>query len=304
MGGIKNILPALVSIIIGFAISTLVLNMYLDKDTENENTQTVTTKIEKEVVPEKKEVITPLKKEKTKKETKNTTKSINLKNIQENYENWKAYHKENIDLMSTFIPIDNNGGIMDKGIFLISLRTGAYIPVKSKNEQNKIQYTLTAIMDVSDEKIKKSIVSKANVAYQYFKMEGKKLPRYNFVDLKGKTYNKADTKGKLLVLKCWFITCKVCVEEFPELNALVDKYKDKKIEFISLAFDKKDELIAFLETKDFKYSTVPGQKKYMSKKLKVKQYPTHLIVDSNGVIIKMVNNVKTLTSELKLIMGK
>ena len=158
MGGIKNILLALVSIIIGFAISTLVLNMYLDKAIENENTQTVITKEKKEVVPEKKEVKKPLKKEKTKKETKNATKSINLKNIQENYENWKAYHKENIDLMSTFIPIDNNGGVMDKGIFLISLRTGAYIPVKSKNDQNKTQYTLTNIKNVSDKKIKKSIV--------------------------------------------------------------------------------------------------------------------------------------------------
>ena len=304
MGGIKNILLALVSIIIGFAISTLVLNMYLDKAIENENTQTVITKEKKEVVPEKKEVKKPLKKEKTKKETKNATKSINLKNIQENYENWKAYHKENIDLMSTFIPIDNNGGVMDKGIFLISLRTGAYIPVKSKNDQNKTQYTLTNIKNVSDKKIKKSIVSKATIAYQYFKMEGKKLPRYDFIDLKGKTHNKADTKGKLLVLKCWFITCKICVEEFPELNTLVEKYKDDNIEFVSLAFDEKDKLINFLKTKEFKYATLPNQKKYMSKRLKVKQYHTHLIIDSNGTIIKMVNNVKTLTSELKLIIGK
>ena len=42
----------------------------------------------------------------------------------------------------------------------------------------------------------------------------------------------------------------------------------------------------------------------MSKELKVKQYPTHLIVDSNGVILKMVNNVHTLTLELDRIMNQ
>jgi thiol-disulfide isomerase/thioredoxin len=205
--------------------------------------------------------------------------------------------------MSTFNPLDEKGAVMKKGIFLTSLRTGAYIPVKSE-KKGKVQYQLRNIEGSADEKIKKSIVSKATIAHQYFKMEGKRLPTYNFVDLKGKSHNKKDTKGKIVVLKCWFITCKVCVEEFPQLNALVDKYKGDNVEFISLAFDEKDELVKFLKTKSFKYVTVPNQKKYMSKKLKVKQYPTHLIVDSRGVIIKMVNNVKTLTSELKNILGK
>ena len=135
-------------------------------------------------------------------------------------------------------------------------------------------------------------------------MEGKRLPEYNFIDLNGISYNREDTKGKLLVLKCWFITCKVCVEEFPELNKLVDKYKKENISFVSLAFDEKDKLVEFLKTKTFKYPTIPLQKDYMAKKLKINQYPTHLIVDSNGVIIKMVNNVKTLSYELDRIMNK
>lgn len=205
--------------------------------------------------------------------------------------------------MSTFNPLDNMGAIMEKGMFLTLLRTGGYIAVKSV-KKGKIQYQLTNIEGPDQEKIKKSIVSKATIAHQYFKMEGKRLPSYDFVDLKGKSHNKADTKGKIVVLKCWFITCRVCVEEFPQLNNLVDKYKDDNLEFISLAFDEKNKLTEFLKTKPFKYVTVPSQKKYMSKKLKVKQYPTHLIVDANGIIIKMVNNVKTLTSELERILGK
>ncbi len=354
----KNIVPAVVSIIVGFAISSFALNKYMDIDPKNSNptielTQTdnetsaslddtsnedsstteAETPIEEETSTEnlteennesstekelantetedsdvstEEKVETPTEDEATEvPETEDTTEvaSIDLDKIQDSYDNWSTYTKQNIDLMSTYVPIDDKGAKVEKGIFLTLLRTGAYIPVKSESK-GKTQYTLTNIEESADEKIKKSIVGKATVAHKYFKMEGKRLPAYEFVDLKGKSHNKADTKGKILVLKCWFINCKVCVEEFPQLNALVEKYKGDKIEFVSLAFDEKDKLIEFLKTKDFKYVTIPEQKNYMSKKLKVKQYPTHLIVDANGRIIKMVNNVKTLTAELSRITGK
>ncbi|MEE3999805.1 TlpA disulfide reductase family protein [Tenacibaculum sp. FZY0031] len=310
----RDIIPTLLSIGVGFAISFFGLDFYSDS-LKNENKiiaqsnevtapiETVETSSKEEALPKPVSENDMPKEAMTAEEPSTGATSIDVEDIQKSFDNWEAYTKENIDLMATFTPLDNEGTAMEKGIFLTLLRTGAYIPIKSEKD-GKLQYQLTNIDESADEKIKKSIVSKASIAHQYFKMEGKKLPNYNFVDLKGKAHNKADTKGKLLVLKCWFITCKVCVEEFPELNELVDKYKDDKIEFVSLAFDKKNELVEFLETKEFKYPTIPEQKDYMAKKLKVKQYPTHLIVDANGVIIKMVSNVKTLTSELKRIMGK
>ncbi len=347
----KNIVPALVSIIVGFAISSFALNKYMDVDTKNSNPTIELTQVDDEPAAsldqDTSEEIpaTEIEDSNENLSTENLTEegnditsdeniagddenladtseksdesealevessndepivNIAIDKIQDSYDNWRAYTKGNIDLMSTYVPIDDKGAKVEKGIFLNLLRTGAYIPVKSENK-GKIEYKLTNFKESTDDKIKKAIVGKATVAYKYFKMEGKKLPTYDFVDLKGKSHNKADTKGKILVLKCWFINCKVCVEEFPQLNALVEKYKNDKIEFVSLAFDEKDKLVEFLKTKDFKYVTVPEQKKYMSKKLKVKQYPTHLIVDANGRIIKMVNNVKTLTSELSRITGK
>lgn len=292
----KNLIPALLATILSFGATTFALNT-LNTDALTKSSSNTKVAKEKTAKSDKKKT--------TKTSSKKTTsKSTNeADNIQKSFDSWNAYTKENVDLMSTFNALDEKGDDIKKSIFLTLLRTGAYIPVKT-TKNDKDYYQLTALNSDADGKIKKSIKSKASIAHSYFKMEGKKLPAYDFVDLKGKSHNKADTKGKILVLKCWFITCKVCVEEFPELNALVDKYKDENIDFVSLAFDEKDKLVEFLKTKPFKFSTIPLQKDYMSKKLKVKQYPSHLIVDADGKILKMVNNVKTLTSELEKILEK
>ncbi|SEE26874.1 Thiol-disulfide isomerase or thioredoxin [Tenacibaculum sp. MAR_2010_89] len=275
----KNILLTMLSIVAGFGISFFSINTYLKTN--------------------------DLAEVKTESEVTNNKLILDLKSsdVQKSFKSWDLYSKKNIDLMSTFKALDENGENISKGAFLNLLRIGSYLPMK-RVDKRELSYQLVSLKNTSEVKIKKSIKSLATNANHYFRMEGKRLPAYEFVDLNGVPYNKKDTKGKLLVLKCWFITCKVCVEEFPELNKLVDKYKDEKVAFVSLAFDEKDKLIKFLKTKTFKYPTIPMQKKYMSKKLKVKQYPTHVIVDTNGVIIKMVNNVRTLTFELDQILGK
>ena len=206
--------------------------------------------------------------------------------------------KNNIDLMSSFQPQDEKGKVIEKENFLATLENGLYLPESIDTNDIIPIYQLTSLHSKAEEKIQRSIKSLAKKAMHYFKMEGSRLPEHDFISLEGKSFNEEQTKGKLMVIKCWFITCRVCVEEFPELNELVDKYKERNVVFVSLAFDEKDKLQKFLKTKEFKYATIPSQRNYM-KKLKLKQYPTHIIVNGEGVIVKMVSNVKTLAMELK-----
>jgi hypothetical protein len=39
---------------------------------------------------------------------------------------------------------------------------------------------------------------------------------------------------KIVVIKCWYIHCAACIKEFPEVNNLVRKYKDRKTSFSSV----------------------------------------------------------------------
>ena len=140
----------------------------------------------------------------------------------------------------------------------------------------------------------------AQTAMTLSKMEGKELPAYHFTDLNGRLYDKNSTKGKILVIKCWFIHCGACVKEFPALNTLVDRYKDRNdIQFVSLASDAKPNLVSFFAKKPFKYATVPDMDSYMTKQLAVNAYPMHLLINREGEIVKVTNAIDDLIPSLE-----
>lgn len=165
--------------------------------------------------------------------------------------------------------------------------------IYSKDEQ--LNYKLAKIPANADQFISAYMRQFGNEQLTFYKMQGKPVPEFSFVDVNGKLYTSANTKGKIVLFKCWFIRCGACVAEMPALNQIVKKYKDRDdILFISLAMDNKKELQNFLSKTKFDYATVPNQTKYMDDKLHVKAYPTHFLIDKKG------NMVRALPDEVQV----
>lgn len=214
--------------------------------------------------------------------------------ILKDFKKWYAYDYNNIRLSQNFIGLDSDSALIDKTSFLNRLKTGSYIPFKIKILNNVPVYKLYKT-NTADDDIISSIKQKATLESFNFQMEGKQLPDYDFTDIHGKKYDKKSTKNNIILLKCWFINCVSCVKEFPELNALVDKYQHRKdILFISLAMDTKSKLVAFLKTKEFKYAIIPNKRDYMTNKLKVPAYPMHILIDEKGEVIKVTNSIEEI----------
>jgi thiol-disulfide isomerase/thioredoxin len=208
---------------------------------------------------------------------------------------WYNYTYYNVRLSQDFIGLDIDSIKIDKTAFLNKLMLGNAVAFKTKILRGKPVYQLFNI-NSADESIKATVKQMASTEMRHYKMEGIEIPEFNFTDLNGKVYNKLSTTGKKVVLKCWFIHCVACVKEFPELNKLVDENHGRDdILFISLAMDSKQDLIKFLDTRKFKYAVIPEMKNYMVDKLNVTEYPTHLLIDGNGKIIKVVNRIDDLT---------
>jgi thiol-disulfide isomerase/thioredoxin len=72
--------------------------------------------------------------------------------------------------------------------------------------------------------------------------------------------------------------------EMPELNKLVEKYKDKKVTFIAVTFEDKGKRNKFLKTKDFNYQISVSDTETI-KKFEINSFPTNLIINQQGNLI-------------------
>jgi peroxiredoxin len=220
--------------------------------------------------------------------------------IQKNFVSWSGYEGKSIMLSRDFVALDSQSKEITKKTFLEELTKGTFIPVRLLSEEAVFYYKLFKIEADSDSSIKATIAQEAFDALKNFEMEGKPFPKFSFKDLNGNVVSNASMKGKIIVIKCWYIHCAACIKEFPEVNHLVEKYKDRNdIVFVSLAEDTPEQLKTFLARKPLSYAVIPNMKIYMNETLDLNAFPTHFILNKEGLIAKVLNNYKSLEVALE-----
>ena len=218
---------------------------------------------------------------------------------------WWGYHTTHIILSADFTALNTAAEKISKGAFLDSLSTGDYIPYAVSGEEMNINYQLVHLTAEADKDIRTTMLNIGKNSNQHFKMEGLKMPAFEWTDLNGQKITNSSIAGKILVIKCWFVHCVPCVAEIPALNKLVKSYMNRKnIQFVSLAIDSKEKINQFLSAIPFQYAVVPDQEAFMTQKLSVGSYPTHLIIGRDGCIFKVVNSAVEMKGYLNDIVSK
>lgn len=225
---------------------------------------------------------------------------INPKETLKYLTSFLIYQRDFVRLSKDFTPLDTSLNVISEEEFFNLFATGNYLPLYHFSNRNVSSYELYKLDSSISNDVRLTIKEWATHEYKLYKMRGQELPEFNFTDLKGNVYNKENTRGKIVVLKCWFIHCQACVEEMPALNQLVKKYSKKgDVIFISLASDNKEKLQEFLSQKQFTYAVIPVKKSYFNDSLKIEMYPTHIIINRQGLISKVVNDESHLAAALK-----
>ena len=103
------------------------------------------------------------------------------------------------------------------------------------------------------------------------------------VDMNGNSYSLGILKGKVVVINFWFVECKPCVIEMPELNEIVEKYKSEEVVFLVFAMNEKSKIVSFLKKHVFDYTILPDSGAVIGD-YKIKSYPAHIILDQNSKI--------------------
>ncbi|WP_299215533.1 TlpA disulfide reductase family protein [uncultured Dokdonia sp.] len=219
--------------------------------------------------------------------------------ILKSFQNFWQYQNTYIKLSDDFIGLDTSSNSIDKGEFLRQLITGNYLPLRLQSKTS-IYYKLSEVdyWDVKD--IRNTTVNLAKIELWNYTMENNLFPKFNAQDLNGNNYSNESLKDKTVVLKLWFIGCQQCIKEMPSLNKLFDTYKNRKdLVFLSMALDEDDALRKFLKKRKFDFPVIGNQNDFLKNKLRTYMYPTHIIINKEGKIVKVVNSYEELEKALK-----
>ena len=97
-----------------------------------------------------------------------------------------------------------------------------------------------------------------------------------------------------MVIHFWFIKCKPCLEEMPELDAFSKKFKNSNIDFFAISTDSKSETLKFLETHTFGFRHFADGQVIIDKYFGVTWgFPSTWVFDEENRVVKVFGKMNT-----------
>jgi peroxiredoxin len=188
--------------------------------------------------------------------------------------------------------------------FMNAMFSGEYMP-EPYIDNDKIVKAFV-LRKATEEEKKRIQQAQANMPEQIQiqnEIIGKEAIPFSVTDISGNSYSLESLKGKVVVINFWFVECKPCVMEMPELNELVAKFKDTDVVFLGFATNDKSKIESFLKSKTFNYNIIAGSSE-IANMYNVYSFPTHLIIDKNSIISYSAtglgpNTIKEIESKIE-----
>ncbi len=179
--------------------------------------------------------------------------------------------------------------------FMKTMMTRDFIPDPYIDQNKEVK---AFVLRKATEQEKKEMVQFDTDSLPSSEWIGKDAFPFSVIDISGNEYSLEKMKGKIIVLNFWFVECKPCVMEIPELNKLVEKYNREDVVFLGVSHNSKSQVDKFLKTKAFNYHIIADNQE-LAELYQVLSYPTHVIIDKNSKVAYLVNGYgPTTISEL------
>lgn len=110
---------------------------------------------------------------------------------------------------------------------------------------------------------------------------GDKFPDLTSLKLEGKLPDAS--KAKVVFVDFWASWCNPCVESFPVLNELNQKYRDRGLVIIGINLDEsRADMDHFLKENPASFGVVRDASEVVVKKLHLRTFPSSFVLDGNG----------------------
>ena len=149
---------------------------------------------------------------------------------------------------------------------------------------------LCGLAQPTEEQIREVELAKKEVK----NLKGEPFPDFDLVAMDGTHYTKDELEGKVVLVNFWFTSCRPCITEIPEMNEMVEQFENEDVIFLAPTFESEDKVNSFTRRREFNYEIVPDVKDFCLE-LNVRSYPTHFVVNREGIIEKVVIGYSMMT---------
>ena len=116
-------------------------------------------------------------------------------------------------------------------------------------------------------------------------------PGFSFVNTAGNIVTLESLRGKYVYIDIWATWCGPCIAEIPALEKIEERYKDKKISFVSISVDRsynKEKWLSFVKDNELKGIQLMADQDFKSEfiqKYGINSIPRFLLIGPDGSII-------------------
>jgi peroxiredoxin len=182
----------------------------------------------------------------------------------------------------TTIVKDSTGKVLDPSAWFDLVKSNNYTLEQISEEGEEPREFKLRLSTADERRMSAQKMDRGPITLAGF-TTGKEIGDFSVVDVAGKTYTRDELKGKVVVINFWFKDAAPCKAEIPELNKLVKKYKAKNVVFLAPTYDPLEDVTEFLKKMPFNY-IICTDVDQMIIDLKISKYPTHVVVDKQGVV--------------------
>ena len=114
---------------------------------------------------------------------------------------------------------------------------------------------------------------------------GKPAPNFTLVDTKGKTWNLADLKDKVVFVNFWATWCPPCRDEMPSMESLYRRLASEKFHMLSILYnDDPGQAAQYVHTNGFTFPTLLDPIAETARAYGITGVPETYIVDKDGIL--------------------